>query len=101
MMQGKIIILIVVLAIGFGAGFMLRPVIAPPANPAIASGQPANSMQSREARGVQYFVANVDEARQIVQGCRDGSVRGAQCANAEEAIIKVEAEERRKHFLGN
>ena len=55
---------------------------------------------SAEARGVQYFEANVEEARQVVEGCRAGSVRGTECANAEEAIIKVEAEERRRRFLG-
>jgi len=46
-------------------------------------------------------VANVEEARQVVEGCRDGSVRGGECANAEEAIIKFEAEERRRRFLGD
>jgi hypothetical protein len=62
--------------------------------------QPSAARQSSEARGVQYFGGNVEEAREVVEGCREGSVRGAECANAEEAIIKVEAEERRRRFLG-
>lgn len=98
MTQGKTaIIMFVVLVIGFGAGFVLRPVVAP----LIAPTAPSLAPQSPYARGVQYFEANVDEARQTVEGCRDGSVRGAECANAEEAIIKVEAEERRRRFLGD
>lgn len=100
MTQGRtVIIMLVVLLIGFGAGFMLRPIIAPPAAPSVAP--PGSAAQSSEARGVQYFEANVEEARQVVEVCRDGSVRGAECANAEEAIITVESEERRRRFLGD
>ena len=99
MTQSKaVIIILVVLLIGFGAGFVLRPVIAPPTAPPTA--QPIAATPSAEARGVQYFEANVEEARQVVEGCRAGSVRGTECANAEEAIIKVEVEERRRRFLG-
>ena len=102
MMQAKTrIIALVTLVIGFGAGFVLRPVIMP-------SGQTAVSVSAAPAvpapaapRGTQYFAANLDEARQVVAGCRDGSVRGGECATAEEAIIKLEAQERRKRFLGN
>lgn len=102
MWQGKTIVLLLVsLVIGFAGGFILRPVIAPmqPAE-TIAAASPAAPVPS-EARGTQYFVANIDEARRVVAGCRDGSVRGGECATAEEAIIKVEAQERRKRFLGN
>lgn len=65
------------------------------AAPAPAAPSPA------APRGTQYFAANLDEARRIVAGCREGSVRGGECAAAEEAIIKVEAQERRKRFLSN
>lgn len=96
MTQGKtVIIMFGVLVIGFGAGFVLRPVVAPP-----TSTTAPLAPKSTEARGVQYFEANIDDARQIVERCREGSVRDAECANAEEAIIKVEAEERRRRFLG-
>lgn len=102
MSQGNtIIIVLVTLVIGFTGGFVLRPVISPiqPADVvAVASPAPA---APAEARGTQYFVAHIDEARQVVAGCRDGSVRGGECAAAEEAIIKVDAEERRRKFLGN
>ena len=96
-----IIVLIVTLAIGFTGGFILRPVIAPSATTVVASAPIPVSPASGEARGTQYFMAHLDEARQVVAGCRDGSVRGGECANAEEAIIKVDAQERRRRFLGN
>ena len=102
MSQGKaIIVLIVTLGIGFAGGFILRPVIAPSATTVVASAPIPVSPASGEARGTQYFMAHLDEARQVVAGCRDGSVRGGECANAEEAIIKVDAQERRRRFLGN
>lgn len=102
MSQGKtIIIVLVTLVIGFTGGFVLRPVIVPPQCTAPVGIPSPVAAAPREARGTQYFVANMDEARQVVAGCRDGSVRGGECANAEEAIIKVEAQERRKRFLGN
>ena len=102
MSQDKtIIVLIVTLAIGFTGGFILRPVIAPSATTVVASAPIPVSPASGEARGTQYFMAHLDEARQVVAGCRDGSVRGGECANAEEAIIKVDAQERRRRFLGN
>lgn len=85
MTQGKtFIIVLVTLVIGFGAGFTLRPIIAP-----------------AEPRGTQYFAANVDEARQIVAQCAEGSVRGDECANAEQAVTKAEGRERFKKFMGN
>lgn len=102
MFSGKtIIIALVTLVIGFAGGFVLRPVIAPTHQAgtiAVTSPAPPGA---GEARGTQYFVAHIDEARQVVAGCRDGSVRGGECATAEEAIIKVDAAERRKRFLGN
>lgn len=102
MSQGKTIIaLTVTLAIGFAGGFILRPVIAPSPATVVASAPTPIFPASGEARGTQYFMAHLDEARQVVAGCRDGSVRGGECANAEEAIIKVDAQERRRRFLGN
>lgn len=102
MSQGKVIIIaLVTLVIGFAGGFVLRPVIAPTQEAApVAIASPIDAAPT-EARGTQYFVAHIDEARQVTAGCRDGSARGAECATAEEAIIKVEAQERRKRFLGN
>ena len=96
-----LIFVIVALIVGFGGGFALRPVIAPTVlTVEIAEPLPA-APATVQARGTQYFVAHIDEARQVVAGCRDGSVLGGECANAEEAIIKVDAAERRKRFLGN
>jgi len=102
MSQSKIIIIMhVTLLVGFAGGFLLRPVIAPMQQTApVAIPSPLAGVPS-EARGTQYFVARIDEARRVVAGCRDGSIRGHECATAEEAIIKVDAAERRKRFLGN
>jgi hypothetical protein len=102
MSQGKaIIIVFVTLLVGFAGGFVLRPVIAPKLQTAPFAIPSPIAVAPGEARGTQYFVANIDEARRVVAGCREGSVRGGECANGEEAIIKVEAQERRKRFLGN
>lgn len=102
MLHGKtIIIALVTLIIGFAGGFVTRPVIAPTQQTEIASPARPSAPVPSEARGTQYFAANIDQARQVVAGCRDGIVRGGECATAEEAIIRVDAAERRKHFLGN
>lgn len=53
-----------------------------------------------EPRSVQFFEANVDEAREIVAGCKDGTERGAECANADIAIQTAEGRERFKRFRG-
>jgi len=101
MSQGKaIVIALVSLVIGFGGGFLLRPVISPVQQTDTTAAAAPTPRVSSEARGTQYFIAHVAEARQIVAGCRDGSVRGGECANAEDAIIKVEAQERTRRFLG-
>lgn len=102
MLQGKtLIIVLVTLVVGFTGGFVLRPVIISPANTTVAVSPAPAPAAVAEARGTQYFEAKIDEARQVVAGCRDGSVRGGECATAEEALIKVDAAERRKRFLGN
>lgn len=102
MLQTKtIIIAVITLVIGFAGGFALRPVIAPTQQLAAVVRPSPIAPAASEARGTQYFVAHIDEARRIVDGCRDGSVRGGECATAEEAIIKVDAAERTKRFLGN
>jgi hypothetical protein len=99
MLQGKTtIILLVTLLVGFAGGFVLRPVIAPTQQTApIAIPSPVAAAPN-EARGMQYFVANIDQARQVVAGCRDGSVRGGECVNAEAAISTAESKERFKRF---
>ena len=103
MLQGKtLIIVLVTLVIGFASGLVMRPIILPtPETMAVAGPASSVGPALAEARGTQYFVAHIDEARQVVAGCRAGSVRGGECATAEEAIIKVDAQERRRRFLGN
>jgi hypothetical protein len=53
-----------------------------------------------EPRAVQYFEANIGEAREIVAACRDSSKRGGECANAEIAVQTVEGRERFERFRG-
>lgn len=96
MTQGKtLIIVLVTLIIGFGAGFVLRPVIVPVRETAVVADTAA------APRSAQYFAAHIDEARQVVAGCRDGSVRGDECANAEQAVLEADGRERFKKFMGN
>lgn len=101
MMQGKtLIIALVALIVGFGAGFVLRPVIAP-AGQTVAAAAPIIAPASAEARGTQYFAAHLDEARRIVAQCRDGSVRGDECANAEQAVTEADGRARYRKFTGH
>ena len=93
--------LIIVLVIGFGAGFVLRPVIVPVDQAAIVADPPAAAPTPAEPRSAQYFAAHLDEARQVVAQCAEGTARGDECANAEQAVIEAEGRERFKKFMGN
>lgn len=98
MTQGRtLIIVLVTLIIGFGAGFVLRPVILPIGQTAAL----APASLPAEPRGTQYFTAHLDEARQILAQCADGSARGAECANAEQAVVEADGRARFKRFMGN
>lgn len=98
-MTGKTrLIMLVTLVIGFAAGFLLRPVIIPAPVPAIVGDAPTAVQAQAEPRGTQYFAASLEEARQVVAGCRDGSVRGDECANADAAIVEAESKERFRRF---
>ncbi|MFN3474646.1 MAG: hypothetical protein ACK4ZW_11455 [Blastomonas sp.] len=100
MMQGKtLIIVLVTLVIGFGAGFVLRPVIVPVEQTA-AAASPSAAVPAAP-RGTQYFAAHLGEARQVVAQCAEGAMRGDECANAEQAIVEEEGRDRFKRFMGN
>lgn len=101
MMEGRsLIIAVVALVAGFIGGFVLRPVISPPV-PAMSAATAPMNVAPPAARGTQYFVAHIDEARRILSGCRDGSVRGEECANAERAVTEVEGRDRFRKFMGH
>jgi predicted small secreted protein len=51
-------------------------------------------------RSSEYFAAHLEEARQVVAGCRDGTVRGEECANAGLAVEEADAKERFRRFRG-
>ncbi len=53
-----------------------------------------------EPRSTQYFAAHLVEARQVVAGCKNGSVRGDECANADMAVQEADAKERFRKFRG-
>jgi hypothetical protein len=95
------IIALVALSGGFGAGVALRPLLVAPSAPT-ATSTPRSPLQPvTEPRGKPYFTAHLDEARQVVAGCADGSVRGDECSNAEQAIAEAEGRGRLKRFMGN
>ncbi|MFA7604776.1 MAG: hypothetical protein WCY29_17400 [Novosphingobium sp.] len=102
MAQGKtLIIVLVTLFVGFGAGFVLRPVIAPLGQAAIVVGPTPAAPAPAEPRGKQYFAAHLDEARQVLTQCAEGSVRGHECFNAEMAVTEADGRARHKRFFGN
>jgi hypothetical protein len=101
MMQGKtIIIVLVALIVGFGAGIVLRPVIIPAPQTAAVASPPLVTPAPAEARSTQYFAAHLDEGRRIVADCAQGTVRGDECANAEQAVTEADGRDRFKRFLG-
>ena len=53
-----------------------------------------------EPRGVEYFEANLDEAREVVQSCTAGDMRGDECRNANVAIETAEGKARFERFRG-
>lgn len=102
MTNGKtFIIALVALLVGFGAGFALRSLLVAPSAPTATSTRQSPPQAVAEPRGKPYFAAHLDEARQVVAGCADGSVRGDECSNAEQAIVETEGRDRLKRFMGN
>src|SRR5262245_10070438 len=102
MMAGKAtIIVLVALVVGFGAGYALRPVISRPREAAATISQSTAVSSPAGVRGVPYFAANMEDARRVVGGCRDGWMRGDECANAEQAVTEAEGRGRFKKFMGN
>lgn len=53
-----------------------------------------------EPRSTAYFEAHLDEAREVVASCREGSVRGEECTNADLAVQQADAKERFRKFRG-
>ncbi|WP_157973434.1 hypothetical protein [Blastomonas sp. UPD001] len=89
---------VILLMVAFTLGIALRPVIlsSPPAEIAVAAA--SNPSVQQPVRGVQFFEANIDEARRVLSACREGTVRGGECANAETAVTAAESKERFRRF---
>lgn len=68
--------------------------------PILLLGLTLSACGQSEPRSAQYFEAHVDEAREIVAACRNGSERGDECANADIAVQTVEGRERFERFRG-
>ena len=51
-----------------------------------------------EPRAAAYFEAHPDEAAQVLKGCKAGSHRGAECQNAEAAIIALKRNARMARY---
>ena len=101
MMQGRMLIVVLItLVIGFGVGFVTRPVILPPSPAAIVAAPSLAPSPPASARGKPYFAAHLDVARRIVAGCAAGTVLDDECANAEQAVTEADGRARLKHFLG-
>ncbi|MBL9071842.1 MAG: EexN family lipoprotein [Sphingopyxis sp.] len=56
---------------------------------------------SPEPRSELFFAEHLDEAKRVVEGCRDGSVRGEECHNAERALTRAKAKERSERIFGD
>lgn len=54
---------------------------------------------SQQPRSEEYFGAHLDEARQVIAGCRKGTVGGEECGNADYAVKLADAKEERDHFF--
>lgn len=61
----------------------------------------AGGCAPREARSVEYFEAHPAEAREVVEACRAGDVRGDECGHAKTAVEVAEGRERMRRFLGS
>ena len=67
---------------------------------AIASLTILTACAPPEPRSVQYFEANLDEARDVVQSCTAGDMRGDECSNANVAVETAEGKARFERFRG-
>lgn len=92
--------MLLAVVLGSLAGFFLRSVIAPVDKPIVGFRSAPLAVVPSSARGKPYFEANLDQARRVVAECRDGSVRGDECANAEQAVTEAEGQARFKKFMG-
>ncbi len=67
---------------------------------AIASLVTLTACANPEPRSVQYFEANLEEARDVVQRCTAGDMRGEECSNASVAVETAEGKARFERFRG-
>lgn len=101
MQRQFVVISSVMLVAGLAIGFVLRPVIDPVTPIRTGAGSGLAPAAITGPRGTEYFAANLDEAGKIIAGCRNGSVRGDECAHAEQAVETAESRAHMKRFLGS
>lgn len=51
-----------------------------------------------EPRSASYFEAHPDDAKRVVEACRQGTHRGAECEHARAGLAAVQAEKRLELF---
>jgi hypothetical protein len=79
----------------------LRSVISPAQPTETITRASSTAVLPSGAHGPQYFSAHIDKVRRVVAGCRHGSVRGDECANAQEAVTEAGGRDRFKKFMGH
>ena len=67
---------------------------------AIASLATLTACAPPEPRSVQYFEANLEEARDIVKRCKAGDMGGDECSNANVAVETAAGKARFERFRG-
>lgn len=51
-----------------------------------------------EPRSASYFEAHPDEARRVVDACREGAHRGVECDHAKTGLAAIQADKRMEIF---
>jgi hypothetical protein len=92
------IVAVILLLVGLAAGLVVRSLLLPPQTAPVGVESPSSATIRSEPRGVQYFEANIDEARRVAADCREGTIRGDECANADTALVTVESKKRFHRF---
>ncbi len=82
---------VMLLIVGFTLGILLRPVVLPLPPAAITVTPNTSGLVQHSARSVQFFEANVDEARRVSAAGRESTFRGDECANAETAVTEADS----------
>lgn len=93
-----VIVMICIVLVALGTVLVVRPFNSPLSQGGASDSLVSSTTALAAPRGAQFFEANIVEARRVAAACREGAIRGDECASAETAIITVESKERFKRF---